>query len=213
MFIFFSKEIFNMLLNRNNKIHRSGLCVIDRDTNEIVVVMREEPYPTRSIVRNKKMIFVEQFSLPRGKCIERSETLKQCALREFVEETRIFFKKYQFAKTHFDLYWYDPINIKWEYRIYFAFASLSDENLIRVDRSLIIPNLDTIYIRRKDIKYEPMKPIFIKIINYIELVTKRLSLYGNNNYVEFLNVLQNIQQKTNNTTDLVEREIFLAKKF
>lgn len=191
------------------KIERSGLCVIDKESERMVVLIRECPYKAREIVPSKNPIFVEQYSLPRGKCQERNENLQQCALREFIEETRVFFVDVKFSKSYFNLYWCDPPNVKWEYRIYFAFASLKEENLIHVNQNYKIDNMNTIHIRKKDLKYEPMKPAFLNILNYTFLVRERLHLYGDNNYLEFIEHLTNFQLKCDRRSEIISLPSFM----
>lgn len=170
-------------------ISRAGLCVIDNQTKKILVLVRDVPY-NNFIVRtssnaNKDNKFVEQYSLPRGKSLGRFENLRYCAIREFIEETKLFFKDLKFSGEYFDLYWHDPI--KWMYRIYFASASFSNKNLIRITKSYNLPKIGCVPIKVKNQKYEPLTPIFQEITTYIDLIKERLHLYGSNNYNELIN--------------------------
>lgn len=168
---------------------RAGLCVIDIKSNKMITLVRNSPYVGGS---TDPRIFVEQYSLPRGRCLGKNEKLQVCALREFVEETRLYFRNITFSKTFCNLYWHDPITLKWEYKIYFAFASFEKKNLIHIERQYNIPMVNTIYIKRKNLKYEPLEPVFIDVSIYIKLLKERLHLYGDNNYMEFMEQLTNI---------------------
>lgn len=166
----------------NVKRRRAGLCVLDPRNRLIYIVRRKYSYGAHvhgKLAPSWRGNFVEEFQIPRGCCHDSRETLEQCALREFIEETGVYFKQIKILPTPFQLVWYDYG--KWEYTIFFAFAIMEASNLIRVKES------EFMELKLKfATQYEPITPQIMDVANYVTEVQHRLHLYGPNNYPEFL---------------------------
>ena len=102
------------------QINRCGLFVIDPKLKKAIVLKRRYPYESKKT--NNIEPFVEQFCIPRGARQNIHEPLFVCSIREFIEECGFFFKTFKFQDYFFDLWWEDPINVVWKYRIFFMFA-------------------------------------------------------------------------------------------
>lgn len=177
-------------------LKRVGLCVMDIQSQLICTLHRNKPYNSNPIqlLNDNEYIFLEQIQLPRGK-LKKGEQFRDGAIREFKEETGIYFKTIKFLNETFKLYWFDDNQI-WEYTIYFAIAKFTQMNII---------NIDLTY--NKSIRHE-MKTFKFKImpiLTYVEEIYKRLSLYGNNNYLFLLNYIQYLLERER----LLEKEILL----
>lgn len=152
--------------------------------------------------------FIEEIQVPRGRC-EKDETLLNCAIREFMEECGIYFKSIHFLTEAYRLQWEDIGYGQWEYKIFFGIASFNSNNIIRVTNHtwanpFRMPNLNTTTTttttslynnQRKRRRYEPIEPgnpETIPIVEYIGEIQKRLPLYGNNNYSQFLRLLERL---------------------
>lgn len=187
------------------EIRRSGLCVIDPKSLQLFVVRRKRPYtcldrsnnPKASLKTNKKIpFFVEEYQIPRGKCNGSQESLKNCAIREFIEETGFYFKSLEFLDTFFNLRWYDN-GVEWKYTIFIAFASFAPKNMIRVK------NVDFMKLKLKFTKnnFEPLIPQIMHLNVYFKKISERLHLYGENNYEFFLNFLINSLKTNKSSTE------------
>lgn len=175
-------------------IKRAGLCVLDFKTRHIFCLKRKRPYTRES----NPNFFIEQFSIPRGKCERQSESLRDCATREFIEETECYFHKIEFCKDVFNLYWHDPTNVRWEYTMFFAYAAFSKSNIVQFSHLKKIPDgLPTVVVTiapeiSKPKRYEPVFPHVLKYDIYKTLVLDRLPLYGPNNYKGFLKKIEEL---------------------
>lgn len=164
-------------------IKRAGLCVYDTNTKNIFCLKRKRPYTRES----NPSFFIEQFSIPRGKCARHTESLRDCAIREFIEETGYYFNNIHIHEDIFQLYWNDPKHVRWEYSILFASADFSKKNLIKINK--LSDNNALMLARVKSKRYEHVFPKILKVDEYISLLRDRLKLYGRNNYLEFIDVL------------------------
>lgn len=160
-------------------INRAGLCVVEKSSKRIYVIQRQRPY-TKQCNPHK---FVEQYSIPRGKQIKSTESLQNCAIREFIEETGHFFKKIEILPQQFILRWINPENTLWEYKIYFAITSFHKSNFYQF--SSPHNSSGSNFINKRNWYFEPYKPYIIPFDTYRNLVAERLHLYGENNYHRF----------------------------
>lgn len=114
-----------------------------------------------------------------------NESMLKDAIKEFIEETEIYFRKIEFTNNSFVLKWVD--NGLWEYTIFLAFADLSDDNIVFIcDKHFMNLNL------KFNKKYEPLVVQFLTLEDYVLKMHARLPLYGDNNYVAFFQFLSNI---------------------
>lgn len=167
----------------STNIKRAGLCVYDPKTKNIFCLKRKRPYTRES----NPSFFIEQFSIPRGKCARHTESIRDCAVREFIEETGYYFKNIKIYDEIFQLYWNDPSYVRWEYSILFATADFASPNLIKINK--LSDNSALMLARLKSKKYEHVFPKILKITEYSSLMRDRLKLYGRNNYMEFIELL------------------------
>lgn len=175
-----------MVTSSSNNIKRAGLCVYDPKTKNIFCLKRLRPYTSES----DPSFFIEQFSIPRGKCARHTESIRDCAIREFIEETGYYFRNIKIYDEIFQLYWNDPVYVRWEYSILFATADFKDfasPNLIKINK--LADNDALMLARIKSKKYEHVSPRILKVTEYISAMRKRLRLYGQNNYMEFIELL------------------------
>lgn len=175
---------------------RAGLCLFDPIKDKIVILKRYKQY----LPSSKKIIphgFVEQYSLPRGRVLNKHESLLHCAIREFIEETRIFVKEFIQHEETFELIWEDPTDKFWQYKIFFIETDLNPENIFEVDEQ-------TKYICHKlnfDVKtcklnsYEPAKRQVMSFEQYSMALKRQLPAYVSSNYTDFLNHLKNLYGK------------------
>lgn len=173
---------------------RAGLCAFDSALQKIVILKRNHPYGTGMRWRQSPSTFVEQYSLPRGKCLNSSEPLIQCAIREFIEETGMFFEKFRLFNEGFQLTWTDPEHKIWKYEIFFIEADLSIANTIKVDEfsNLEIPKIGMTTDVCKFTKYEPAVKLIMSIPEYIKLLENQILCYKTSNYLDFVNHLKKI---------------------
>lgn len=173
-------------------MNRSALCVFDSKLNLIVILKRKCEY--MATWRSNPSIFLEQYSLPRGKCKNKREPLLKCAIREFIEETGFFVKECLLLDETVNLYWYDPLdkkNEKWQYKVFFLEASLEASNVIRIekDQNVFIPLMNDSSERCVFSHYEFADVDIVSIDEYLREMELQLTKYGENNYGEFLSVL------------------------
>lgn len=164
---------------------KAGLCVFDKSSRNICVLKRLRPY-TKKCDPSR---FAEQFSLPRGGQNYSAENLKNCAIREYVEETGHYFREIHFLPYEFNLKWTNPKDKVWVYTIFFAATSFDTSNIRIVNDKEKINGITIDYRKRR---FEPLRPLIIPIEHYKQLVMERLELYDKTNYVEFFNFLEHI---------------------
>lgn len=164
---------------------KAGLCVFDRSSRNICVLKRLRPYTKKCNPHR----FVEEFSLPRGGQNHSKEDLKDCAIREYIEETGHYFKVIQFLPYKFDLKWTNPKSKVWVYTIFFAVASFDVSNIHFVRNKEKVNGIKIDFRKRC---FEPLRPLIISIDHYKKLIMERLDLYDKNNYVDFFNFLEHI---------------------
>ena len=163
---------------------RAGLCAIDVESQKIVVVERKKSYSNAHIFRCGE--FVEKYQIPRGRCCE--ESIKNCAIREFIEETGLFFKEYTILNMTFDLFWEDPIDTFWKYKIYFCKTSLDPNNIIRITENTF--NGMKLNVRSR--RFEPLIVRIMYIQKYIDKLNNQLIYYmGQHNYKDFIEIIKN----------------------
>lgn len=167
----------------STNIKRAGLCVYDTSTKDVFCLKRKRPYTQDADPK----FFIEQFSIPRGKCARHTESLRECAIREFIEETGFYFKKIHIYDDIFQLFWNDPKHVRWEYSIFFASADFSKANIIKINK--MSDNNALMLARVKSKRYEHVFPVVLHVNKYVSLLRKRLELYGRNNYDKFINIL------------------------
>jgi len=177
------------------KTHRAGLVAFDKESGDLVVLERERPYQGNA----KK--FVEQFSLPRGE-VKGGEDPKVGAIREFIEETKFFPKVFNFKDYTFDLFWHDPIHIKWSYKFYFMECELRPQNCINFElKKLNVKDFDVFSSFPnipETIKFNNVEKYLVKIMSidaYINKMMGILPLYGENNYNDFFIFLKTLNKK------------------
>lgn len=160
---------------------RAGLFVVDSELDLVQIIERKQPYVSIGEQNARPNKFVEQYIIPRG-CCNKNEDTKLCAIREFQEETKMYFKEILFDRRSFILTWEDPVGVIWRYTIYFAFADFSPKNVIRFNNT-------TTGRRRETANYVLQT---MPLLKYIELQKDRIPLYGKNNYLAFLTTVKNI---------------------
>lgn len=182
--------IFGKIVKCKATMHRAGVCLIDPKQKKILVLKRKTVY--EKTWRSNPRVFLEQYSLPRGGCKNRKEPPLTCAIREFIEETGFFPKEGYISSESFNLFWYDPENVKWEYSIYFVLADLSNENKIKIDdnSNIFIPLIDESTKICRFSKYEPAVAQVMSLETYICEMNLQLCKYGKTNYKDLLEMIK-----------------------
>lgn len=159
-----------------------GLFLMDANHNSIIM-FRKKPY----LFKQKRMKkFIEQYYIPRGKKINR-ETVVNCAIREFVEETRFIPKSLHLLKKPFKLVWKD-CGVDYEYLIFFGFTNnLKDPNnfITEGDGEEFLEITKQLGCKITNYEYDIV--LLIKLEEYIEKMNSILQLYEKSNYKEFIN--------------------------
>lgn len=99
-----------------------GLFVIDRATNQTIILKRSTPY--NDSVNTYQDGFVEEYCIPRGSLKHENESELECGIREFIEECQLFFSEFYILPETFELEWRDPPNKLWKYKIFFLLVSI-----------------------------------------------------------------------------------------
>lgn len=99
-----------------------GLFVIDKSTNQTIILKRSTPY--NDSVIESHCGFVEEYCIPRGSLKHDNESELECGIREFIEECQLFFSEFYILPETFNLEWRDPPDKLWRYKIFFLFVSM-----------------------------------------------------------------------------------------
>lgn len=141
----------------------------------VIVLRRKRPYVPRSRI--------EKFYIPRGQC-RKNEPALDCAIREFIEETR-FVPKHLTIINSFVLWWIDR-GIKYTYQIFLGRVRsiFSPQDFLTQGDGDKFNNVLKKYSCRIT-KYEHDKPILISVADYINKVESLLNEYESSNYKVF----------------------------
>lgn len=200
---------------------RSGLFVMDTSRKNVVVLKRLRPY-TPEI--SKAFGFVEEYSIPRGGHLTQREPSISCAVREFIEECGFFFREFLLLHDTFELQWNDPPTATWRYTIHFMIANFKSKVYIKQKYiPSIVEQITRIFQKQKSqsgpvpIKLEPFQaedlpeykygggharyecviPKIFKYKEYKQLVSNRLGLYFNSNYLDFFEKIEYLSRPNN----------------
>lgn len=173
-------------------MRRAGLLVIDCSKKILVVMKRKIPY-------DEKNPNVEMYYIPRG-ILNRGEAPLYTAVREFVEETRYFPSKYTFTGKSFKLFWHDPIDVLWEYKIHLVYANLSYEDYRKTclrkrrrEENIIVEWEDGKFDSStcKITRWENDEFRLMHVNEYIRLLDIQLKSYnGPHSYIEFIRFIR-----------------------
>lgn len=103
---------------------RVGLFVIDKTTNQTIILKRSVPYIDSLNCDILENGFVEEYCVPRGSIKHNNEVDIQCGIREFIEECQLFFSEFFILPESFELTWQDPPQKVWSYKILFLSVSM-----------------------------------------------------------------------------------------
>ncbi|AQQ79957.1 nudix domain protein [Leptopilina boulardi filamentous virus] len=191
---------------------RAGLLVIN-DNKESFIINRRQSY-NETYLNNwrtcNNMFFWEKIQIPRGKS-KKNESLLECAIREFVEETGVILLGNGFLyKKPFILYWIDD-NKRWEYKIYLLYwntdSKFNSSNFLKVKK--IFHNDDNFQITLSNDKYTSKKDI--------KSIERERKLFYNTklhicDYIKTLNnVLRNNEHIVNNYYDFIKHVFTFLK--
>lgn len=202
----------------NQKI---GLFVIDKCTNQTIILKRSTPY--NDSICTPQDGFVEEYCIPRGGLKHENETDLECGIREFIEECQIFFSEFYILPETFNLQWRDPPNKLWKYKILFLFVSMKNSFPIQPFNVRIIS--DKICSMIRNINYNSFYKIsdceecFLKykipciktIMAHVEIPQHLIDM-ATNNYMKINNVPENLQRQilnSKNVSSLIENHKFL----
>lgn len=159
-----------------------GLFLMDAEYNSIIM-FRKKPY----LLKHRRMKhFIEQYYIPRGKKIKK-ETTENCAIREFVEETRFIPKRINLFKNPFKLVWQD-CGVEYEYLIFFGLTNNlnNPQNFITEGDGEAFLKI-TKHLGCKITNFEYDVVLLLKFEDYIRKLNSILQLYEKSNYNEFIN--------------------------
>lgn len=166
----------------------SGLFVFDSYTHSVLVLKRNFQYEKCLKWRSRPEHFIEQYFIPRGKQLTTSEPLYTCAIREFIEETKLFMKKFTLIPNTYDLTWEDPPGTIWKYTIYFIDCDLSNKNLLTISTNLDV-NLMGVNFNPKQCNFSEKEEGVVTVLDFYEyekVILKQMKLYPSSNYAGFL---------------------------
>lgn len=147
--------------------------------------------------RNPPKIFPEQYFFPRGKRLNKYEGVVACAIREFIEETKMFVKIYEILQDVFTLYWVDD-GCKWVYDIVFVRASLRSKNIVKhIDKhsSLVIPEMGRVSEKCCFSPFENQYKYYVEftpLVKFKEIMWHQIKTYSESNYADFVNHVEKL---------------------
>lgn len=216
--------------NKNSNLNRSGLVLFNKEY-EIYFLNRIKPYIIDNDNNdnsnnnfdektNKFRNYVEKYCVPRGVKTS-NESFLECAVREFMEETNIFFNEVIILKDHFLLEWYDPPNVLWQYKIFVGFVDdltrfsvrycdkkkiveqfknnwdQVDESSTTAQNYIKVSNIKSLCSKSTKYKYSNENVVLLKknFNRYKDLVCQNLHFYHKHNYYNFFTFLENMTFK------------------